>query len=99
MKIKHFAGYGCVNAKKISTEVVHTINEWGELIDATKLKIKVTGDHEWGFVREAWDVYGLWHWLVKKFHKDCTDTDIMKIDIDSISFTECDYTFFIKKNN
>ncbi len=58
MKIKHWQGYGTVNAEKIYKQS----NE-GE----TVLKVKVTGNHEWGLVRD--DEYDLINWLVKRFDK------------------------------
>lgn len=56
MKIKHFAGYGCVNAKKIS-------DKDGILI------VEVKGNHEWGLRRT--DRYDVFNWLVKRFTKKC----------------------------
>lgn len=58
MKIKHWQGYGTVNAVK-EGRLVHD----GWVI----LNIKVTGDHEWGLVRD--DEYDLINWLVKRFDK------------------------------
>lgn len=58
MRIKHFAGYGSVNAKKIADKA-HTLH------------IKVTGNHEWGIVRK--DDYDLFNWLVKRFDKNQKD--------------------------
>jgi hypothetical protein len=52
MKIKHFAGYGCVEAKKISLNRTTLIDDYGCAIDAVILKVRVTGFHEWGLVRE-----------------------------------------------
>ena len=58
MKIKHFAGYGTVTARKVN--------------DGTcKLHIRVEGNHERGIVRE--DIYDLYNWLVKKFDKTVPD--------------------------
>ncbi len=58
MFIKHFAGYGKVEAKKIEDK-------------ACTLHVKVAGNHEWGLVRE--DEYDLFVWLVKKFDKSMKD--------------------------
>ena len=58
MKIRHWQGYGTVNAVKVrSTKFV--------------LVVKVSGNHEWGLRRD--DVYDLFNWLVKKFDKDWAD--------------------------
>lgn len=56
--ITHFAGYGKVEAKKIEDKTC-------------TLHIKVTGNHEWGIVRE--DDYDLFRWLVKRFDKTMSD--------------------------
>lgn len=53
MTIKHYAGYGRVNAKRIKD-------------DAT-LHVRVSGNHEQGLYRN--DLYDLYNWLVKKFDK------------------------------
>lgn len=68
MKIKHFMGYGCVNAKKVSC----TKNE---------LVVHVWGCHEYGVVRN--DRYDIFNWLVKRFDKSRKDyTEIVDVDID-----------------
>ena len=61
MKIKHFAGYGSVNAVKLKNV------ETGR--NAKQLVIKVTGNHEYGLLRN--DAYDVFNWLVKRFCKDC----------------------------
>ena len=53
MKIKHFAGYGTVNATKVK--------------DDNTLHIHLAGNHEWGLNRN--DTYDVFNWLVKKFDK------------------------------
>ncbi len=58
MRIKHWQGYGTVDAKKITG-------------DGTTLHIKVSGNHEWGLRRD--DLYDLFNWLVKRFDKAETD--------------------------
>ena len=56
MKIKHFAGYGSVLARKCK--------------DSTRsmLHIYVEGNHERGIIRE--DEYDLYNWLVRRFDKN-----------------------------
>lgn len=56
MKIKHWQGYGTVDAIKIK-----------DRLDGCDLHIKVKGNHEWGLVRE--DRYDIYNWLVKRFDK------------------------------
>lgn len=58
MRIKHWAGYGCVNARKVKDPCV-------------TLHIKVEGDHEQGLVRD--DDYALYNWLIRRFDKDVQD--------------------------
>lgn len=60
MKIKHFQGYGIVNAKKVSKKVKEGV---------ATLIIEVWGNHEWGIERN--DVYDVFNWLVKRFDKGC----------------------------
>lgn len=63
MKVKHFAGYGSVDVKKVSKTTV--TNEWGE--KENKLVLSVKGNHEWGLVRE--DIFDVKRWIFDKFEK------------------------------
>ena len=54
MKIKHFAGYGSVEATRIKNA-------------SCTLHIRVHGDHEYGLRRD--DDYDLFNWLVRRFDK------------------------------
>ena len=58
MKIKHWQGYGTVDAKKINEQVSG---------DRALVEIKVTGNHEWGIERD--DKYDVTNWLLKKLVK------------------------------
>lgn len=58
MKIKHWQGYGCVSAKKLSVSDNNNIRT---------LKIRVEGNHEYGI--ETDDEYRIAHWLVERFDK------------------------------
>jgi len=69
MKIKHFAGYGCVNAKKLSKKTIK---------GKTELKVEVTGNHEWGLYRR--DIYDLKRWLIDRFDKTVKDMSPYIID-------------------
>lgn len=69
MKIKHFAGYGTVNARKLKLETVD---------GKTTLVVEVTGDHEWGLVRRN-DPYLIKHWLVERFDKTMRDDHLVNI--------------------
>ena len=76
MRIKHFMGYGSVNAKVVEkglkTDVANGLLK-------KYLKINVWGNHECGLVRE--DKYDINNWLVKKVAK--VDIDYQQIeDID-----------------
>lgn len=59
MKIKHWQGYGCVNATKCKDSL------------PSMLHIRVEGNHEWGIVLE--DEYDLYNWLVKRFDRTVPD--------------------------
>lgn len=64
MRIKHWQGYGCVNANKVK-------GHCGRLLagaDLWQMEIKVTGNHEWGLIRE-YDNYDVRKWLLDKFEK------------------------------
>ena len=62
MRIKHWAGYGCVNARKIND-------------GKAKLHVRVEGDHERGLKRDVSDIYLLYNWLVKRFDKSVADIE------------------------
>lgn len=57
MRIKHWAGYGCVDAKRIKNA-------------SCTLHVRVHGDHECGLRRD--DDYDLFNWLVRRFDKNVT---------------------------
>lgn len=66
MRIKHFAGYGSVEVKKVSKKPI--INGYGE--NKTELVLRVKGNHEWGLVRN--DIFDVKRWLFDKFEKNFT---------------------------
>lgn len=90
MKIKHWQGYGCVNAKKISSK-----SNNGEMTTI----IKVTGNHECGLIRN--DKYDAYNWLLKRFDKNITDYRKIKqlecisepSDVTGNSEDSCTYVF------
>ena len=57
MRIKHFAGYGCVNARRIKD-------------NTATLHVRVEGNHEQGVTLPSWQTYLLYNWLVRRFDKD-----------------------------
>ena len=76
MIIKHWQGYGSVNAKVVKK----TLNTQRGVKTIT---IEVTGNHEWGLKRE--DRYDVYNWLLKRFDKNCDSySDILSIKITSI---------------
>lgn len=92
MKIKHFMGYGSVNATKLSKKTV--TNFCGEKY--TQLSVRVTGNHEWGLRRD--NTYDLYNWLIKRFDKTVGDYYTLNINYQVkesyIGDTECcEYTF------
>ena len=58
MRIKHWQGYGTVNAVRVRDK-------------QCTLHIRVSGNHEWGLERD--DTYDLYNWLVKRFDKSVPD--------------------------
>lgn len=100
MRIKHFAGYGLVNAQKISSR--NFVNEYGDKM--TEVKIRVRGNHERGLEIGNWDSYGAYNWLLSKF---CKSLDYTKCSIffttedwyekvGNIDEEVCEYTFLIR---
>lgn len=63
MKLKHWQGYGTIEARRLSNKK----NPGG----TKTLEVLVTGMHEYGLVRD--DAYDVYRWLVKRFAKDCPD--------------------------
>ena len=55
MRIKHWSGYGTVNAVKVP--------------GGARLHVRVTGLHECGLYRDLQDTYTRYIWLVKRFDK------------------------------
>ena len=77
MKIKHWQGYGCVNAKL--TERKHNYGSHD-----CEAKIEVRGNHEYGLDRHN-DKYDCFNWLLKRFDKNAAQLDygcISKIEYD-----------------
>lgn len=77
MKIKHWQGYGFVNAECIKKQNLST------LLDTRIMRIKVKGNHEWGLLRE--DAYDVKRWLLEKFDKSAKELDTRDV------FVKCDY--------
>ena len=71
MRLKHFAGYGTVEAKKLNKS---------ERDGIVSLTIRVKGNHEWGLVRK--DKYDVAWWLIKRFDRKFEDyRQIKSLDI------------------
>ena len=69
MKVKHFAGYGSVEVKKVSKKTI--TNGYGD--KKTKMVLSVKGNHEWGLVRS--DIYDVRRWIFNKFEKNFNGQD------------------------
>jgi len=69
MRVKHFAGYGSVEVKKVLKKAI--INGYGE--NKTKLILRVKGNHEWGIVRN--DIFDVRDWIFNKFEKNFNGDD------------------------
>lgn len=76
MRIKHFMGYGSVNAKVVGKSL-NTATGLRTLI------INVWGNHEYGLDRSE-DYYDINNWLVKKVAK-------VDIDYRKIESVDCNY--------
>jgi uncharacterized membrane protein len=78
MKIKHFQGYGTVDAKKVSRRVRND--------GLIELVVQVIGNHEYGIVRN--DTYDVFRWLVKRFEKTADNyRQIKEMNIDEKTVT------------
>lgn len=64
MKIKHFAGYGTVEATNVSERDL-------SLTDEKYIVIRVKGNHEYGIYRN--DAYDISRWLLPRFVKGFKD--------------------------
>ena len=71
MRIKHFAGYGCINAKKLKHETKNGV---------TTLIINVYGDHECGL--KPYIIEDAIKWLAARFYNHVLDIPVYKIHID-----------------
>ena len=100
MKIKHFSGYGSVNAKTIK-KVKHD----GNLEDRY---VEVTGNHEKGLSSDYMTNYNVYNWIVKRMFKDIKSHEQVKgftadtdyILIDGVDTERCVYriTVDVKPN-
>lgn len=70
MKVRHFAGYGSVEVKKVSKKTI-IMNEYGD--KKTEMVLSVKGNHEWGLVRN--DIYDVRRWIFNKFEKNFNGQD------------------------
>lgn len=91
MRIKHFAGYGCINAKKLKHETKNGI---------TTLIINVSGDHERGL--RPFIIEDTIQWLAARFDKNIINIPWYNIYIDinndyGMPYDSTTYTFKYKK--
>lgn len=106
MIIKHWQGYGRVNAVKMGTiktikNTDYSIAGIGE--ELKQAKILVYGNHECGVERN--DRYDVFNWLLKKFDKTVTDSRCI-VDLktetfyqkrDGVDTEHCEYTITYRK--
>lgn len=95
MNIKHWAGYGVVEATKVSKKTAKN--------GMVTLVVMVKGNHERGLERGLWDEYLLYEWLVKRFDRKAQYGNHMfqRIHADddcSKSVETCEYTFVYNPN-
>lgn len=93
MRIKHYAGYGSVNAKKLKHETKDGI---------TTLVVNVSGDHEWGL--RPFIIEDSIQWIAARFDKSIVNIPWYNIyiDINNNYDMPCDsitYTFKYKREN
>lgn len=97
MKLKHWQGYGCVHAKKVSLSTFKDMfgDKYG------KLQIKVWGNHEWGIENTVID--GVESWLFKRFYKgeysritQVNTFDYYRKNEQGLDEEVCDYTIIFK---
>lgn len=94
MRIKHFAGYGSVNAKVVERRM-------STLTPIRMIKIQVWGNHECGLDRSD-DKYDVNQWLLKKVAKvDIDSRNIQEIKFEYIQDIEgqeaAEYTITYKE--
>lgn len=80
MRIKHFSGYGSVNAKIVERRLDTSTHKEGYILNT--IKINVWGNHECGLERDDW--YDISQWLLKKVAK-------LTVDTTDIKNVECHY--------
>ena len=85
MRIKHFAGYGTVNAKKLSERryKYYISDDMGVYDDGhcKQIMVKVWGDHERGLERPFKDCYCIHGWLGTRFAKGKDYKDLIDYQI------------------
>ena len=90
MKIKHWQGYGIVNAVRKKSKDYDLV-------------VLVSGNHEWGLRRD--DEYDLFNWLIRRFDKTVADKTYAEVrpevyiqhwDYDGTEY--CQYSFKYRKN-
>lgn len=83
MKLKHWQGYGTVDAIKVkkTTKVANNPCSPYYGCKLLYLTIKVSGNHECGLEKNV--EYDVFHWLVKRFAKEVESwTNIVRLETD-----------------
>lgn len=100
MRIKHWQGYGCLEAKKLG-DVTYKTGEYvrtseGVFHAPRVVQIRVIGEHEWGLDRHD-DRYDCYNWLLKRFVKDVAEEDILCIEyVEEYLEHYADYYFVLR---
>lgn len=77
MKIKHWQGYGVLNAKALKKGLVYS-----SMVKNNYIVIEVKGNHECGL--ETYDHDFVFNWLLKKFDKNVeSSSQIKNIELES----------------
>ena len=100
MKIKHFSGYGSVNAKYVKKTTWTGL--YGEMFE--RRYVVVTGNHERGLYSDYMDNNDIYNWLVKRLFKDIKRADQVKqftaeteyVVIDGLYVEQCTYGIAVR---
>ncbi len=87
MRIKHWQGYGFIQAENLGMR-------------DNCIKIRVTGEHEYGLDRSD-DTYDCVNWLLHKFrpYKDITERDIAKVQYVEMDWNQGVYMIYLREKD
>lgn len=100
MRIKHWQGYGFINAENLGESEMQNVIYRGNYIHGKVrvIRIKVTGEHEYGLDRSE-DTYDCVNWLLHKFknYKDIKEEDVILVEFkEGDDWREGFYIFYVR---